>query len=44
MFPVSEQLSAEVISLPMHSELTQQQIAKITAQFIDCYTSAQNHI
>jgi len=44
MFPVSEQLSAEVISLPMHSELTEQQIAKITAQFIDCYTSAQNHI
>ena len=44
MFPVSEQLSAEVISLPMHSELTEQQIAKITAQFIDCYTSAQNQI
>lgn len=44
MFPVSEQLSAEVISLPMHSELTEQHIERITTHFIDCYTSAQNQI
>jgi len=36
-FPVSEQLSAEVISLPMHSELDQSQIEYITQQFKTIY-------
>lgn len=36
-FPVSEQLSAEVISLPMHSELDETQIQYITQQFLTIY-------
>ncbi|NBV14435.1 MAG: DegT/DnrJ/EryC1/StrS family aminotransferase [Sphingobacteriia bacterium] len=36
-FPVSEQLSAEVISLPMHSELTSDQIEYIVQHFLAVY-------
>jgi dTDP-4-amino-4,6-dideoxygalactose transaminase len=36
-FPVSEQLSAEVISLPMHSELTENQVQYIAEQFLQYY-------
>lgn len=37
-FPVSEQLSAEVISLPMHSELNENQVQYIAEQFLQYYT------
>lgn len=36
-FPVSERLSEEVISLPMHSELTPEQVDYISSHFLDCY-------
>jgi UDP-2-acetamido-2-deoxy-ribo-hexuluronate aminotransferase len=36
-FPVSEQLSAEVISLPMHSELSEDQVQYIAEQFLQYY-------
>jgi dTDP-4-amino-4,6-dideoxygalactose transaminase len=36
-FPVSEQLSAEVISLPMHSELSENQVQYIAEQFLQYY-------
>ena len=36
-FPVSEQLSAEVISLPMHSELSKNQVQYIAEQFLQYY-------
>jgi len=36
-FPVSERLTAEVISLPMHSELTKEQVDYITENFLDIY-------
>jgi UDP-2-acetamido-2-deoxy-ribo-hexuluronate aminotransferase len=41
-FPVSEQLSAEVISLPMHSELTSEQIHYIATQFISIFNKTLN--
>jgi UDP-2-acetamido-2-deoxy-ribo-hexuluronate aminotransferase len=36
-FPVSESLSEEVISLPMHSELDRAQVEYIVQHFLDCY-------
>jgi dTDP-4-amino-4,6-dideoxygalactose transaminase len=36
-YPVSEQLSAEVISLPMHSELTKDQVHFVAEQFLQFY-------
>lgn len=38
-FPVSERLSEEVISLPMHSELNEEQINYIAGHFIDCFNN-----
>ena len=39
-FPVSERLTGEVISLPMHSELSEEQLAYITEHFLDCFRNA----
>lgn len=39
-FPVSERLTAEVISLPMHSELTEEQVNYITEHFLDIFHNA----
>jgi UDP-2-acetamido-2-deoxy-ribo-hexuluronate aminotransferase len=36
-FPVSEQCSEEVLSLPMHSELDRAQVEYIVAEFLACY-------
>ena len=36
-FPISEQYSAEVISLPMHSELDRTQVEYIAKNFIEVY-------
>lgn len=36
-FPVSERLSEEVISLPMHSEMTAEQASYISENVIDCF-------
>jgi UDP-2-acetamido-2-deoxy-ribo-hexuluronate aminotransferase len=36
-FPISEQCSEEVISLPMHSELDRAQVEYIVEQFLACY-------
>lgn len=36
-YPVSEQLSAEVISLPMHSELNEKQVQYIAEQFLQYF-------
>ena len=36
-FPISEALSEEVISLPMHSELTSAQVEYIVQNLLDCY-------
>jgi dTDP-4-amino-4,6-dideoxygalactose transaminase len=36
-FAISENLSEEVISLPMHSELNRAQVEYIVRQFLDCY-------
>ena len=41
-FPVSEQLSAEVISLPMHSELSSEQIQYIAEHFISILNKILN--
>jgi dTDP-4-amino-4,6-dideoxygalactose transaminase len=41
-FPVSEQLSAEVISLPMHSELSSEQIQYIAEHFISIFNKILN--
>ncbi len=38
-FPVSERLSEEVISLPMHSELNEEQVAYISEIFLGLYNS-----
>lgn len=38
-FPVSEQLTAEVLSLPMHSELTPDQVEYIAKAVIDCFNA-----
>ncbi|MCL4105855.1 UNVERIFIED_CONTAM: hypothetical protein GTU68_012493 [Idotea baltica] len=38
-FPVSERLTAEVISLPMHSEMDEAQINYIAENFLDIYHS-----
>lgn len=44
-FPLSEQLTAEVLSLPMHSELDQNQIAYITDHLKEAiYSVKPNHI
>lgn len=40
-FPVSERLSEEVISLPMHSELTAEQVEYIASNFLECYHNHQ---
>lgn len=39
-FPVSEKMTEEVISLPMHSELTPEQVEYISKSFLDCYHNA----
>ncbi|MGB1031500.1 MAG: DegT/DnrJ/EryC1/StrS family aminotransferase [Flavobacteriales bacterium] len=36
-FPVTDQLSTEVISLPMHSELDQEQLERITGAVLDFF-------
>lgn len=36
-FPISEQCSEEVISLPMHSELDRAQVEYIVKNFLECY-------
>lgn len=38
--PVTEQLTAEVISIPMHSELDHDQINYIAENFIDCFNKS----
>lgn len=38
-FPVSEGLTAEVLSLPMHSELTPEQVEYIANAVIDCFNA-----
>lgn len=37
-FPVSEKLSKEVLSLPMHTELTEEQLLHITGSVIDFFS------
>lgn len=39
-FPVSEKMSEEVISLPMHSELDEAQVAYVAKTFIDLYNKS----
>jgi dTDP-4-amino-4,6-dideoxygalactose transaminase len=39
-FPVSEQAAGEVISLPMHSELTEEQLVHIADAVKSFYTGA----
>lgn len=38
-FPVSEQLTAEVLSLPMHSELTPDQVEYIAKAVVECFNA-----
>ena len=36
-YPISEQCSDEVLSLPMHTELDHAQVTYIVEQFLACY-------
>ena len=41
-FPVTEKLCQQVISLPMHTELNEEQLQRITGAVIDFVHNAKN--